>query len=86
MATTTIKLNKEIVEQAEHYAKVEGKDLVALIENFLMQLAKKSSSKDDDAAFPEIVRSLLGAGTRIEADDINGHKAYYKHLEKKHRS
>ncbi|MBU3809985.1 MAG: hypothetical protein H9802_16520 [Candidatus Phocaeicola faecipullorum] len=35
---------------------------------------------------PDIVFSLLDAGAPLDEDDINGRKAYYAYLEKKHNS
>ena len=71
MATTAIRLNKELVDKAQAYATAEGKSLSSIIEDFLSRLT--------------IVLSLLGAGAQVDDDDINGRKAYYGHLEQKHQ-
>lgn len=34
---------------------------------------------------PDIVLSLLGAGAPLGDDDINGRKAYYDYVERKHQ-
>jgi len=34
---------------------------------------------------PDIVLSLLGAGTSVNEDDLNGREAYHHYLEEKYR-
>ena len=82
MATTAIRLNKELVDKAQAYATAEGKSLSSIIEDFLSRL---TSSRAETEEIPDIVLSLLGAGTQVDDDDINGRKAYYGHLEQKHQ-
>lgn len=45
MATTTIHLNKEIVDKAQRYAASERKSLAAIIEDYLTRLLLKERSK-----------------------------------------
>lgn len=82
MATTAIRLNKELVDKAQAYATAEGKNLSSIIEDFLSRL---TSSREETEEIPDIVLSLLGAGAPVDDDDINGRKAYYGHLEQKHQ-
>lgn len=86
MATTTIHLNKEIVDKAQRYAASEGKSLTSIIEDYLARLTFKGKKQDLDLEeVPDIVLSLLGAGASLDDDDINGRKAYYDYVEKKHK-
>lgn len=86
MATTTIHLNKEIVDKAQRYAASEGKSLTSIIEDYLARLTFKGKMQDLDLEeVPDIVLSLLGAGAPLDDDDINGRKAYYDYVEKKHK-
>lgn len=86
MATTTIHLNKEIVDKAQRYAASEGKSLTSIIEDYLARLTFKGKKQDLDLEeVPDIVLSLLGAGAPLDDDDINGRKAYYDYVEKKHK-
>ena len=82
MATTAIRLNKELVDKAQAYATAEGKSLSSIIEDFLSRL---TSSREETEEIPDIVLSLLGAGAPVDDDDINGRKAYYGRLEQKHQ-
>lgn len=86
MATTTIHLNKEIVDKAQRYAASEGKSLATIIEDYLTRLTFKGKKQDMDLEeVPDIVLSLLGAGAPLSDDDINGRKAYYDYIGKKHQ-
>ena len=72
MATTAIKLDKELVDKAQAYAASEGKTLSSIIESFLSRLTAKEQKPEE---IPDIV----------SPDDINGREAYYSHLEQKHQ-
>ncbi len=86
MATTTINLNKEIVDKAQIYAASKGKSLSSIIEDYLNLLTFKDKKQSTELeGVPDIVLSLLGAGSPVKEDDLNGRKAYYNHLEKKHK-
>jgi hypothetical protein len=80
METTSIKLNKQLVEEATAYARRKGQSLSSMLEDYLSRITRK---KEIDV--PDIVLSLLGAGESIEDDDINGRKAYYKYLNEKYQ-
>ena len=44
MATTAIRLNKELVDKAQAYATAEGKSLSSIIEDFLSRLTESIRS------------------------------------------
>ena len=67
MATTAIRLNKELVDKAQAYATAEGKSLSSIIEDFLSRL---TSSREETEEIPDIVLSLLGAGVLVDDDNI----------------
>lgn len=81
METTTISLNKQLIEQASIYAKQHGTNLPYIIESYLSRLISQTKTEEK---IPDIVQSLLGAGESVEADDINGRNAYYRYLEEKY--
>lgn len=85
MATTTIQLDRDIVEKALKYATVEGQTLSSLIENYLLCLMTKGKREEAEKEYPDIVRSLLGAGSPVGDDDINGRKAYHQYLKEKYQ-
>ncbi len=78
-------INNNIYSQALQYANRRGLNLSTVIENFLVQLVSKSESKKKEEPLPDIVLSLMGAGEPVADDDLNARKAYYKHLEEKHK-
>ena len=58
-----------------------------MIEYYLARLTfKRKKPEPDLEEVPAIILSLLGAGTPLDDDDINGRKAYYAYLEKKYSS
>lgn len=83
METTTVILNKHIVENARLYAKQRGMNLSDLIETYLSRLTQKNEAAIQE--IPDIVLSLLGAGAPIDDDDLNGRKAYHEHLKEKYQ-
>lgn len=84
METTQIHLNKSIVDKAVVYARQRGLDLSSVIENYLARLVQQPKSTEE-AAIPDIVLSLLGAGEPLDDDDLNGRKAYHNYLEEKYK-
>ena len=83
METIQVSLNRNIVESATIYARHKGMELSTMIEEYLMRTIP--TKKEEKTEIPDIVLSLLGAGTPVEADDLNGRKAYYSHLEEKYQ-
>jgi hypothetical protein len=83
MDTIQIKLDKHVAEAASAYAQKKGETLSALIEGYLKRLTRHEKSEEQQV--PDIVLSLLGAGTPVDEDDLNAREAFYTHLEEKHR-
>ena len=79
METIQIKLEKQLLDKALVYAKV---DLSAMLSDYLSRLVKQEEKKQE---IPDVVQSLLGAGTPVASDDLNGRKAYQQYLEEKYR-
>lgn len=66
--------------------RLKGKSLTSIIEDYLARLTFKGKKQELDLEeVPDIVLSLLGAGAPLDDDDINGRKAYYDYVEKKHK-
>lgn len=82
METIQIKLEKQLLDKALVYAKQRGMDLSSILSDYLSRLVKQEDKKQE---IPDIVQSLLGAGTQVAADDLNGRKAYHQYLEEKYR-
>ena len=83
METTQIKLNKNVVDKAVAYARQRGLDLSSIIEDYLNRLVQQP--KIDEESIPDVVLSLLGAGSTLDDDDLNGRKAYHQYLEEKYQ-
>ena len=84
MNTVQIQIEKSIAEKAILYANERGIKLSAMIESFLSRITKAQEAEQTEE-IPEVVHSLLGAGTPVDEDDLNGRKAYYAYLEEKHQ-
>ncbi len=82
--TLQIKLNRSIVENAALYARQKGLDLSTMIEDYLVRTINSTKVERAGEKIPDVVLSLLGAGEPVSDDDINGRKAFYKHLEEKY--
>lgn len=77
----TLKLDKEIIEKAKHYASEKKLSLSRIIENYLNSLT--SEKTNDDLQISPFVKSL-SSGIKIPADyDYKQDRADY--LEQKHR-
>ena len=72
METIQIKLEKQLLDKALVYAKQRGMDLSSILSDYLSRLVKQEDKKQE---IPDIVQSLLGAGTQVAADDLNGRKS-----------
>lgn len=87
METKVLTLDKYLFEDAQKYANRKGTDLTKLVESYLKRLLKKEKKVEhEELEIPDIVMSMLGVvpSDSIDADDINGRKAYRKHLEEKY--
>lgn len=82
METIQIKLEKNLLDKALAYAKRQGVDLSLMLSDYLSRLIKQEEKQQE---IPDIVQSLLGAGTSVAADDLNGREAYQQYLEEKYR-
>ena len=78
-------INNNIYQQASVYAKQRGISLSNMVEKFLLQVIRHSQSETSEAKVPDVVLSLLGAGTHVAADDLNARKAYNEYLEEKYK-
>ncbi len=85
METLQINLNRDIVEEAALYARQKGLDLSSMIEDYLVRIVNSTKTERVGKNVPDVILSLLGAGEPVSDDDINGRKAFYKHLEEKYR-
>lgn len=82
METFQIQLEKYLLDEALAYAKKRGMDLSIILSDYLCRLVKQEK---DTSEVPDIVLSLLGAGTSVNEDDLNGREAYHHYLEEKYR-
>ena len=88
METKALTLDKYLFEDAQRYASRKGTDLTKLVEAYLKRLLKKEKKMEhEEIEIPDMVMSMLGVvpSDSIDADDINGRKAYHKHLEEKYK-
>ena len=87
METKVLTLDKYLFEDAQKYANRKGTDLTKLVESYLKRLLKKEKKVEhEELDIPDMVMSMLGVvpSDSIDGDDINGRKAYRKHLEEKY--
>lgn len=82
METIQIKLEKNLLDKALAYAKRQGVDLSLMLSDYLSRLVKQEEKQQE---IPDIVQSLLGAGTSVAVDDLNGREAHQQYLEEKYR-
>lgn len=82
METIQIELEKQLLDKALVYAKQRGMDLSSMLSDYLSRLVKQEGKKQE---IPDVVQSLLGAGTPVASDDLNGREAYRQYLEEKYR-
>jgi hypothetical protein len=74
----TLRLNKEVINQAKSYAKDRNTSLSKLIENYLQTVTLKKTEKP---AITPLVESLTGV---IDMKDKDYGKDYTKFLSQKH--
>ena len=81
---TTVELRKSILAELDQMS-------VEMLENVLhyvrrlrrhARTANRTAAKEE---IPDIVLSLLGAGTPVTDDDLNARKAYNEYLEEKYK-
>lgn len=79
-----IAINPDIYRSAQTFARQQGLNLRTVIEDFLVQFARKGMQPVDQSV-PDVVLSLLGAGESVAEDDLNGRQAYHQYLEEKNK-
>ena len=79
-----IAINPEVYRSAQISAQSQGLNLNSVIEDFLINFARKKEQTTDHAV-PDVVLSLLGAGEPVGENDLNGREAYYQYLDEKHK-
>ena len=80
-----IAINPNLYGSAQVYAEERGLNLTVLIENFLERFIQEKETAVSQE-LPDVVVNLLGAtGGGLAKDDLNGRKAYRKHLEEKYK-
>ena len=75
----TLKLDKQVIEQAKKYAKTHNISLSRLVENYLKAL---TGNKDKQAGVGPLVKDLTGV---VKIDDRDYRADYTDYLEKKYR-
>lgn len=86
MATTIIRLDKNIVNEVLLYTDIKSQNLSAIIEDYLVRLTKKcKKEKETKDNYPDIVMSLLGAGSPVSDNDLDGREAYHRYLTEKYK-
>ena len=76
-------INNNIFQQASAYAQQKGLNLTEVIEDFLLRFIGHNKAASEQSV-PDVVLSLLGAGTPIADDDLNAREAYNQYLEEKY--
>jgi len=76
----TLRMDKELVEQAKLFSQQTGKSLSKIVSDYFASLVKKEQQDDDDELTP-LVRSLIGIakGSKVDIED------YHKYLEEKYK-
>ena len=77
-------INNNIFQQASAYAQQKGLNLTEVIEDFLLRFIGHNKAASEQSV-PDVVLSLLGAGTPIADDDLNAREAYNQYLEEKYK-
>lgn len=79
-----VAINNNIYKQASDYAQKQGLNLTTMIEDYLKRFIGRSKAAAEQPT-PDIVLSLLGAGEKVDEDDLNAREAYYNYLEEKYK-
>lgn len=76
----TLRMDKELVEQAKLFSQQTGKSLSKIVSDYFASLVKKEQKEDDEELTP-LVRSLIGIakGSKVDVED------YHKYLEEKYK-
>ncbi len=82
---TTVELRTSIVAELDKMSV----EMLENVQHYVRRLrrhahpANKTAAKDEEV--PDIVLSLLGAGSPVADDDLNASKAYNEYLEEKYK-
>ena len=76
-------INNNIFQQASAYAQQKGLNLTEVIEDLLLRFIGHNKAAAEQSV-PDVVLSLLGAGTPIADDDLNARETYNNYLEEKY--
>lgn len=80
---TTLELRTSIVAELDQMSV----EMLESVQHYVRRLRRhartdKTATKEE---VPDIVLSLLGAGTHVAYDDLNARKAYNEYLEEKYK-
>ncbi|NIA28995.1 MAG: antitoxin [Actinobacteria bacterium] len=80
-AKLTLRMDKELIEQAKLFSQQNGKSLSRIVSDYFASLVKKEQQDDDDEELTPLVRSLIGIakGSKVDIED------YHKYLEEKYK-
>lgn len=83
-AKLTLKLDKDVIEQAKVYASSQKRSLSRIIESYLKSLVNQENSiNEDDFKITPFVKSM-SSGINIPAD-VDYKSVILRHLEEKHK-
>lgn len=77
-------IDRRIYSQAQQVAKTRGLSIDKVVENFLRAFISRSKTSTEQE-IPDIVMSLVGAGSPVADDDLNARQAYNEYLEEKYK-
>ncbi len=81
---TTVELRTSIVAELDQMSV----EMLENVQHYVRRLRRHTRTVNKTAAkeeVPDIVLSLLGAGTQVDDDDLNARKAYNEYLEEKYK-
>ena len=81
---TTVELRTSIMAELDQMSV----EMLENVSHYVRQLRRHTRTVNktaDKEEVPDIVLSLLGAGTRVADDDLNARKAYNEYLEEKYK-
>jgi len=77
-------IDRSIYSQAQQVAQTRGLSIDKVVENFLRAFISRSKTATEQE-IPDIVMSLVGAGSPVADDDLNARQAYNEYLEEKYK-
>ena len=82
---TTVELRTSIVAELDQMSV----EMLESVQHYVRHLRRHARTVNKTAAkeeeLPDIVLSLLGAGTPVDDNDLNARKAYNEYLEEKYK-